>query len=446
MPMRICKSDVGGPARSACSERRTEVKPAGRLLVTIVALALSGCYVPLRSPSIPACQLDDSYRMPNRGAATQLNFASLTLPPSPDYILGPDDTLEITVSGLFEGPEIRPLRARIMSDNTVTLPLVGDVRIGGMNLSQAQQAITNAYADGFLVNPRVGVELVEKATVEVAVLGEVTNPGVYPLPRYQNDVAHALALAGGLSELAADVVEVHRRVEGGSGAMNPGESASLNGVFHDGVIRHHHHHDGVVQEVGLQEPPSRLDSKVIVRIPLKQRPLDVVGETGDGSTVVPASLTVDDVKINPGDVVVVPKQRDEVFFVVGPLRREGALAFSIRDRDRRLGNAFLLPPDRDVDVVTAVAMAGYIDPIDSPSTVTVHRQVPGGPPLLIGVDLIAARYDWNENVYIQPGDIVYLNPDAAWWFRRTFDRVVPELITIPYAEGMIRAINPDSVR
>lgn len=410
---------------------------AGRGLVgAAVVLAVAGCYVPLRSPAIPACELDDSFRAPDRSVAKELNFASLTLPPPSDYILGPDDTLEITVSGLFEAAELRPLRARIMSDNTVTLPLVGDVTVGGMNLSKAQQAITKAYADGFLVDPRVGVELVEKATVDVAVLGEVKNPGVYPLPRYQNDVAHALALAGGFSELAADVVEVHRRSSDASSSADPNGSASFD-EFLD---------DPVVHEAGGLLHPSRLESKVIIRIPLRQRPLAALAETIDGSTIVPATLTANDVKITPGDVVVVPRQQDEVFFVVGPLRREGALAFSIRDRDRRLGNAFLLPPDRDVDAVTAVTMAGYIDPIDSPSTVTVQRQVPLGPPLLIHVDLIAARYDWNENVYIQPGDIVYLNPDPSWWFRRTFDRVIPQLITIPYGEGMIRWINPDRVR
>ena len=49
--------------------------------------------------------------------------------------------------------------------------------------------------------------------------------------------------------------------------------------------------------------------------------------------------------------------------------------------------------DAVIDVVTAVSMAGYIDPIDSPTTVTVHRMLPNGPPLLIHVDLIKARFD-----------------------------------------------------
>ena len=128
--------------------------------------------------------------------------------------------------------------------------------------------------------------------------------------------------------------------------------------------------------------------------------------------------------------------------MVGPLSKNNVVNFRVSELDRRLGNAFLLPKDRDVDVVTAVAMAGYIDPIDSPTTVTVHRSVPGAPPMLIRVDLIAARYDWNENVYVQPGDIIYLNPDAAWWSRRMFDRIAPDLLLAPYREAMFRWINP----
>ena len=62
-----------------------------------------------------------------------------------------------------------------------------------MNLAQAaQEAIDKAYRDGVLVNPRVSVSLANKAAFDVTVLGEVTTPGVYELPRYENDVAHAI--------------------------------------------------------------------------------------------------------------------------------------------------------------------------------------------------------------------------------------------------------------
>ena len=69
-------------------------------------------------------------------------------------------------------------------------------------------------------------------------------------------------------------------------------------------------------------------------------------------------------------------------------------------------------------------MAGYIDPIESPTTVTVHRLLPDRSPLLIRVDLLAARCDPQETVMVQSGDIIYLNPDLWWYSRRTWDRII----------------------
>jgi hypothetical protein len=117
---------------------------------------------------------------------------------------------------------------------------------------------------------------------------------------------------------------------------------------------------------------------------------------------------------------------------VGKLSSTNLVRFSLGDRERELGAGLILPRDREIDVVTAVTMAGYIDPIDSPTTVTVHRMTHEGAPLLIHVDLIKARFDSKETVLVQPGDIIYLNPDFNWYFRRTFDRIVADLILLPY--------------
>ena len=72
----------------------------------------------------------------------------------------------------------------------------------------------------------------------------------------------------------------------------------------------------------------------------------------------------------------------------------------------------------------------HVDPIDSPTTVTVHRILPDGRPLLVKVDLIAARSDPLETILVQPGDIIYLNPDAPWWFRRILDRNLGSLFRL----------------
>jgi hypothetical protein len=202
-------------------------------------------------------------------------------------------------------------------------------------------------------------------------------------------------MAGGLTWDAGVSLEIHR------GAVDP---LMLK-------------HDGFQLP---QFPLCPVDPDSIVRIPLR----------GISSEL----LTENVVTLHPGDVVVVPNRKHEVFYVVGRAANLGRQRFSYGDRERELGSAIILPRDREIDVVTAVTMAGYIDPIDSPTTVTVHRMNPPAEPLLIHVDLIKARYDERETVLVLPGDIIYLNPDFSWYFRTTLDRVVEGLVLAPYAK------------
>lgn len=368
-----------------------------------------------------------------RSTLVEQNLAALVVPKPADYLLGPDDILSVTVRGLAGQTEALPIETQVMADGTITLPLAGSVRVEGMNLAAAQVAIDTAYKSGLLVNPRVTCSLAAKGTMDVTVIGEVNVPGVYGLPRDQNDVAQALGLAGGLTEFAGEVIKIHRRVSA------------------DSLPDWLQTHDATESAYIVEQPPfepthesAQADSidvafDVVIRVPLRGGPPSMVIHDQEYG---PDLLATGDLSLRPRDVISVPRKVDPVFFVVGPLSRVNAVNFTVSDRDRQLGNAYLIPEDRDIDVVTAVVMAGYIDPIDSPSTVTLQRNVPGGVPKLIRVDLIKARYSWKENLYVRPGDIIYLNPDSLWWSRRTFDRIVPALLTVPYAEAMGRWINP----
>lgn len=368
-------------------------------IVTLLLLgSSSGCYAPLISKGVPASNLPDTFRIPYRSMAAPLNLANLTVRPPDDYILGVNDVLEVTIPDLFQGAIIRPLRAQVMASQEIRLPLVGPVRVGGLNLLQAEEAVNKAYAAGHLKNPRANVVLAAKNTIEVLVLGEVNVPGMHALPKYQNDVGHALAAAGGLNPReAADRIEVHRRLP----PYYIEEPISMRPNL----------------EVHEENPD---DPKKILKIPLRGLP--------------PGSLAPEDVILQPGDVVFVPSREAEVFYVVGRLSPTNLVRFSLGDRERELGSALILPRNRDIDVVTAVAMAGYIDPIESPKKVTVHRHCPNGQSLLINVDLIKARYDPRQTVTVQAGDIIYLNPTPWWYFRHTLERVVPDLILIPYGD------------
>jgi polysaccharide biosynthesis/export protein len=395
--------------------RRHASRPSCALVGLVIVMACAGCYAPLRSYGVPATNLPESFRVPWRTSAPPLNLAGLTIPPQPVYVLGPNDILEVTLYRLNpEDPTPAVFRLAVMSNGQIQLPIVGAVQVGGLSVVQAQQAITNAYGDDIVKRPGVSVFLFERSMTGVMVLGEVNAPGAYRLPKYENDIAHALAAAGGLSENAGLEIEVHRRVPASVEPALELIPAPLIGPEFSPLPPVAECPIGAMQfvDANLQ----------VLRIPLRGFPQQ--------------PLAASDIVLQPGDLVVVPSRRDEVFFVVGKLNPNQTVRFSLGRDERELGSAYVLPRNREVDVVTAVAMAGYIDPIDSPTTVTVHRMAPDGRPLLILVDLIKARYDFRENLLVAPGDIIYLNPDAAWWSRRTFDRIIPSLFSLSYRRAL----------
>jgi polysaccharide export outer membrane protein len=116
-----------------------------------------------------------------------IGFAQAPAPASPAatpknasaYTLSTTDKLNINV---FQEEELNTL-TRIDAKGCVNLKLVGDVRVAGMSVSEAQKAIETAYKEGrFLRNPQVTIYVEEYAAREVTVYGQVKNPGRISLP------------------------------------------------------------------------------------------------------------------------------------------------------------------------------------------------------------------------------------------------------------------------
>ncbi|MCP4786596.1 MAG: hypothetical protein GY903_07180 [Fuerstiella sp.] len=511
----------------------------------------AGCYAPLHSHGTSASILSDEFRWPSRTAATPLNYSSLVGPVPAVYLLGAGDRLDVTVADLIVNGNVQTFQVQVLDNGEIHLPRSGPIVVGGMTLAQAQQEVNEVLTNGLLQKPGAIITLTEKGTVNVLVLGAVQQPGVHALPRYENDVAHALAAAQGFAEDAGDVIEIHRRTEAmipapgvpiaepetfpatslsvptplsiptplsvpprtsstsfpqhrpiglsneSPGTTLPTETKSpprrpyanygryVGPVSFSAPASQENTHllPGYSSPAPVQTQPSQLTPNTLprfrtqlpFRLPEVQKrsrtPSRFSGHAGaplirgqspsviDGhppsvidsnpqSVIegIPASHMIQfqaapaitsiplrgarglvnpaDMVLNAGDVLVVPQKTDKVFYVVGPLSEQNSVRFSVNDKDREIGGGLLLPDDREIDVVTAVVMAGYIDPINSPTTVTLHRVRPGGLPLLVRIDLIAARHDPRENILVEPGDIIYLNPDPWWYLRRTFDLVI----------------------
>lgn len=94
-------------------------------------------------------------------------------------------------------------RGQLSADGTITMPLIGAVRIVGLTTDQAAALVRRKLADGFLVKPEVSVSIEESVRRTVTVLGQTQRPGVFELPANRRlTLVEAVGMAGGLTRIA----------------------------------------------------------------------------------------------------------------------------------------------------------------------------------------------------------------------------------------------------
>ena len=113
--------------------------------------------------------------------------------------IGSMDTVEVRV---FREEELTTM-GQLSPDGTITMPLIGAVKIVGLTTDRAAAAITAKLKDGFLVNPQVSVTIEARVRRSITVLGQVQNAGVFELPPNRKlTVVEAIGMAGGATRIA----------------------------------------------------------------------------------------------------------------------------------------------------------------------------------------------------------------------------------------------------
>ena len=113
----------------------------------------------------------------------------------PEYEIGKGDNIRIVV---FQNPDLT-VETRVTENGTISYPLVGTVKVGGMTIPAAEQAIAKALsAGGFIQKPQVNIVVVQNRGNQVAILGWVQRPGRYPLETFNTKISEMMAIAGGI--------------------------------------------------------------------------------------------------------------------------------------------------------------------------------------------------------------------------------------------------------
>jgi polysaccharide export outer membrane protein len=127
-----------------------------------------------------------------------------------DFILGLEDVLSVFV---WREPDLSVKEVTVRPDGKITIPLINDIQAAGLTVDQLQEQITDKLKD-FVASPSVTVVVAKVMSQKVSIVGEVGQPGVYPLGAPMT-VLELLARAGGLREYAKKKSITIVRQEGG---------------------------------------------------------------------------------------------------------------------------------------------------------------------------------------------------------------------------------------
>lgn len=127
------------------------------------------------------------------------------------YILGPGDGLQLR----FLAAKDLSGSLDILSDGTAALPLLGNVVLSGLTLSQASEWLQLLYR-GQLLRPDLQLSLVRPRPLRVAVVGEVERPGLYTLTTSETSATQAGVAISGVSTL----VDAVQKAGGVTGLAN----------------------------------------------------------------------------------------------------------------------------------------------------------------------------------------------------------------------------------
>lgn len=130
----------------------------------------------------------------------------LHTPDTSPYKITPGDQFDITV---YEHPELTVRQIIVTPDGFVSAPLIGPVKIGGLSLVEATEALKKQISQ-YIRKPLVSLIPIRINGYNFTIVGRVNVPGCYPISIGNTRLIEAVAMARGLSEglFHGDTVEL----------------------------------------------------------------------------------------------------------------------------------------------------------------------------------------------------------------------------------------------
>jgi len=393
------------------------------LLPTFALLACSGCQMfeaPVAGAAQPALNWFANFGSDDAQLAPPLDINSIRPTPQTAQVQ-PGDLLEITVSNLFQPEEPHTFPARIHTDGSLEIPLLGQPVVTGLSRADIEKGLKDEYQRReLLVNPTVIVRELEVPRVKVYVEGAVERPGIIALPREDASVYSALVSAG-LKTNAGSQISVARPLDL-QAAASIAETAALFALADETP----------------GDTPDEVDSLLPIELEaIMQNSTEITAEpVAPTAATVPEANPVASAQPNAGspgteyEIIWFDAQREEdrralielqlgegdivgVSELVPPIKVLGSV---------QNPGSFNIPNSNDITLLDAVRLAGGVTNEENALKITLMRMnETGWPGRNWSRSWAELEANPQQSPAIQPGDVIHVERPAGSKLKQTVE-------------------------
>lgn len=339
-----------------------------------ILLLLSGCH----QAAYQASKLPRPYLAPVVHSAQHLDLSQLSHASSRNEVVYPGDVVNVSIATGLETRGSSNWTLRVDDRGVVNVPLVGDVEIGGMELTAAEAAIHEAGIEREIYrNPQVSLAVQKRRSNSVTVLGAVQREGTYELASNQSDLLSALVAAGGLAKDADTLIEIRTPAAPSPATFAAGEeSPAAHDADKPGRV--------TLASLGDDDPPPLAPP---AEAPVQSLRIDL------------ASTDLKNARhdLQDGGVVMVMRRPKQTVQVIGLVKKPGQ---------------FEVPVDQELRLLDAIAMAGGLTTEMADKVIVVRSLPHGRDSIMIRASLDTAKREHLENIRLAAGDVVSIEETA----------------------------------
>jgi len=268
-----------------------------------------------------------------------------------EYHIGCGDVLTVKIYQLFAIETDAVLHEEVGQNGCINLPLLNDVFVRNLTLSEVQRDLVAKLAKEFLVDPKVDVTIKRYNSKMVMVMGQVRKPGPIVLESDSSTLLDVINKAGGMNIATAPEIEILR------GAYNPSGRNTRNFWSLDSMARPTFKRE-LVPVSQLYAQDGRIQNNPV---------------------------------IYPGDVIKVRPIREGFVYVLGEVDRPGSKDFR-----------------RPLTFLQLITCAGGTTSVAAEDKCKIIRIKPDGREKEILVDLKKIRKGEQKNILIAQNDTILI--------------------------------------